>query len=107
MPKIRHKKTKPIDPPGPETKEYIILEDYKLIDDGFDIAIYIKDKDHFGNDFYKFYGSFAHKLKPSKTKPNNIFMGGNHVHDVGVLLKHLLEENQNLKFYNKLEKALK
>jgi len=109
MPKIKYKKKKQVI--TPVVKKEFNINNYKIIDDGYDIIIHIKVQDGFGNEYYRHYGTFLHTPRqPTGTKARargGLFgFNDDQIHDLGFIIKHLLDENAHLKFYNKLEKAL-
>lgn len=91
------------------TKEFNI-DKFKVTDDGYTLTVYIANMDKFKNSYYSHISTFNYKDNPSNPKTANNYvnlLGYETNNEVGILLKHLLEENEHLKFYNKVDKELK
>lgn len=91
------------------SKEYNI-DKFKIIDDGYVLEIYIQSLDKFNNPHYSSLNSYKYKDNPSvklSTVPYMNILGFENNKETGLLLKQLLEENEHLKFYKKVDKELK
>lgn len=93
------------------SKEFNIL-DYKIVDNGYYLEVYTKGTDKFNNTYYNHVGDFRYKNKLNSSNPYHNSMaavlGSNPYEEntFGKLLKELLEENEQLKFHNKVDKVL-
>lgn len=93
-------------------KEFNIL-DYKIIDNGYYLELYTKNTDKFDNAYYNHIGDFRYKNKLNGANSFNssmaVILNSSSPYEentFGKLLKELLEENEQLKFHNKVDKVL-
>lgn len=90
-------------------KEFTIYK-YKILDDGFYLEIYELKTDKFGNNHYIKLSDYKYKENPNLVKVCSGVIGYPVMYDaspfIGTLLKTLLEENERLKWYKKVDKEL-
>jgi hypothetical protein len=88
-------------------KEYS-FDRFKIIDDGFVVEIYQSRQDKFSNTYFSHVAEYRYKENPNQKSPHGITMLGypEGVQEMGNLLKLLLEENEHLKFYAKVDKVI-
>jgi len=87
-------------------KEYD-LDKFKIIDDGYKIEIYQVKTDKFKNTYYSHLNYYSYKENLNDPKTASIYgIGLEGVNEIGKLIKMLLEENEHLKFYRKVDKEL-
>jgi len=87
-------------------KEYQ-FSDYKALDTGYQIKLYKKTLDEFGTFYYKSLSNYRYKEDPAEDKSNMPPFYHHGSEEYALVLKTLLELNENLKFYNKMDEALK
>lgn len=91
------------------TKEFTV-DKFKITDDGYTLTVYTLNEDKFKNTYFSHISTFNYKENPASPNKNNAYvnmLGYETNNEVGILLKHLLEENEHLKFYNKVDKELR